>query len=132
MLPFSYVKKWKLINIFPSPFANNGSLITPTACSSQAAATSSAITPVAQIADGQIQVPAPTAAPSQAPSSAEASITASSPVEASPTASEPAEASATGSSCLDECNAADNACRFAPDANFATCASEFAACVGYV
>ncbi|KAF7909059.1 hypothetical protein BELL_1429g00010 [Botrytis elliptica] len=68
-----------------SPYDSNGSLVTPTACSSVASSTTTQAT-----------------------------------------------SSATSDACVSKCNDSYNSCRSAPDANRATCASEYATCLGYL
>ncbi|KAF7949961.1 hypothetical protein EAE96_007267 [Botrytis aclada] len=146
-----------------SPYDNNGSLVTPTACSSSVASTTAAATTITQAApsattdacvskcndsyntcrsapdanrstcasnyasclgyspyDNNGSLVTPTACSSSVASTTAAATTTT---QAAP--------SATPDACVSKCNDSYNSCRSAPDANRATCASEYATCLGY-
>ncbi|APA14939.1 hypothetical protein SS1G_13732 [Sclerotinia sclerotiorum 1980 UF-70] len=133
-----------------SPYDSNGSLVTPTACSSPVASstTTAAPTTTADACVSQCNTSfnscrtAPNANQSYCASSY-ASCLGYSPFDNSgslvtPTACSSSVASTTAAAttptadaCVSQCNASYNSCRSAPDANRSYCASTYASCLGY-
>ncbi|KAF7879610.1 hypothetical protein EAF04_000805 [Stromatinia cepivora] len=144
-----------------SPFNSSGSLVAPTACSSPgASSTASTVAPTAtssvpaNVCASQCNASydscrgAPDANQSTCASDYSACLgyspfggngpfvtpTACSSPGASSTASTvapTATSSVPANVCASQCNASYNSCRSAPDANRATCASDYASCLGY-
>ncbi|TGO29273.1 hypothetical protein BPAE_0017g00810 [Botrytis paeoniae] len=135
-----------------SPYDSNGSLVTPTACSSSVASTTASSATTSATADACVSQcnasynscrTGPNA--NQATCASEYSTclgylpydssgslvtpTACSSVASSTTTQ--AASSATADACVSKCNNSYNSCRSAPDANMSTCASEYATCLGY-
>ncbi|KAF5869251.1 putative surface protein sp1 protein [Botrytis fragariae] len=142
-----------------SPYDSNGSLVTPTACSSSVASTTASSATTSATADACVSKcnasynscrTGPNA--NQATCASEYSTclgylpydsngslvtpTACSSVASSTTAAitttTQAASSATTDACVSKCNNSYNSCRSAPDANMSTCASEYATCLGYL
>ncbi|APA07044.1 hypothetical protein sscle_02g018140 [Sclerotinia sclerotiorum 1980 UF-70] len=88
-----------------SPYDNNGSLVTPTACSSQVGSSTPA--PTASVPAGSV------------------------PSGSVPAGSVPTGSVGTPEACAAQCSASYNSCRSAPDANRSSCASSYASCLGY-
>ncbi|KAF7892151.1 hypothetical protein EAF00_008453 [Botryotinia globosa] len=136
-----------------SPYDSNGSLVTPTACSSSVASTTASTVITLPTADACVSQcnasfntcrSAPGANQSTCASNY-ASCLGYSPydsngslvtptacsVASSTTTQAASSATATADACVSKCNDSYNSCRSAPDANRATCASEYATCLGY-
>ncbi|KAA8564174.1 hypothetical protein MFRU_032g01160 [Monilinia fructicola] len=97
-----------------SPYDSNGSLVTPTACSKS-------VTPTATPTATSIPGGCNPAHPGSCPSSYFSTTTAAPSVAPS----------ATADACVSKCNDSYNQCRSAPGANRASCASDYASCLGY-
>ncbi|KAJ8058734.1 hypothetical protein OCU04_011725 [Sclerotinia nivalis] len=132
-----------------SPYDSNGSLVTPTACSSPVAtSTTAAPTTTADACVSQCNTSynscrgAPDANRASCASSYASCLgyspydnngslvtptACSSPVATSTTAAP----TTTADACVSQCNTSYNSCRSAPDANRASCASSYASCLGY-
>ncbi|CAD6444814.1 06cc9f74-c29a-4599-8fb4-29680ca3fb46-CDS [Sclerotinia trifoliorum] len=132
-----------------SPYDSNGSLVTPTACSSPVTSTTTAApTTTADACVSQCNASynscrtAPDANQSYCASNY-ASCLGYSPFNNSgsfvtPTAcssstvtTSAAVPTTTADACVSQCNASYNSCRNAPDANQSYCASNYASCLGY-
>ncbi|KAF7897027.1 hypothetical protein EAF00_005255 [Botryotinia globosa] len=138
-----------------SPYDNNGSLVTPTACSKTIGASTTPSSPssstTADACASQCNASyntcrsAPDAnrstcasnyasclgySPYDSNGSLITPTTCSKTVGASTTPSSPSS-STTADACASQCNASYNTCRSAPDANRSTCASNYASCLGY-
>ncbi|KAF7891553.1 uncharacterized protein EAF02_001878 [Botrytis sinoallii] len=134
-----------------SPYDSNGSLVTPTACSSVASSTTTQATSsatsdacVSKCNDSYNSCRSAPGANQSTCASNYASCLGYSPYDSNgslvtPTAcssvasstTTQATSSATSDACVSKCNDSYNSCRSAPDANRATCASEYATCLGY-
>ncbi|THV43946.1 hypothetical protein BGAL_0800g00010 [Botrytis galanthina] len=136
-----------------SPYGSNGSLVTPTACSSSVASTTASSATTSATTDACVSQcnasyntcrSAPGANQSTCASNYASCLgyspydnngslvtpTACSSSVASTTASS-ATTSATADACVSKCSASYNSCRTRPNANQATCASEYSTCLGY-
>lgn len=125
-----------------SPFNGEGSLVTPTACSSQASATAPATTPTGVMYTTEVVTELTTYCP-QATTLTHGNKTytvtepttltiTDCPCTISKPHPGPSQPPAPGHpDCPAECSAAYNKCRTSGSANMATCASNYASCLGY-